>query len=61
MGCIYACTCGGFCPGCQMYEKEQYFGHAEDLAAQAKGYRNYDDMLVEQDQKQQQEQDSPQE
>ena len=47
MGCIYACTCSGICPGCKSYEPEQYCGHAEDLAAQARGYNNYDEMLEE--------------
>jgi hypothetical protein len=45
MGCIYACQCGGLCMGCNIYKKEEYFGHAEDLAAQSKGYENYDEML----------------
>jgi hypothetical protein len=47
MGCIYACTCSGICPGCNDYRPEEYYGHAEDLAAQAKGYNNYDEMLNE--------------
>ena len=38
MGCLYACTCGGLCPGCTSYKPEQYYGHAEDLLAQSKGY-----------------------
>jgi len=45
MGCIYACTCSGFCLGCKDYKPEQYYGHAEDLDAQNKGYKDYDDMI----------------
>lgn len=40
MGCLYACTCGGRCYDCSMYQKEEYFGHAEDLLAQTKGFRD---------------------
>ena len=47
MGCIYACSCVGQCLGCPEYQPEQYYGHAEDLAAQAQGYNNYDEMLTE--------------
>jgi len=45
MGCIYSCQCGGICIGCSQYEPERYYGHAEDLAAQARGYKDYDDQL----------------
>lgn len=31
MGCRFACTCGGTCYNCGSYQKEEYFGHAEDL------------------------------
>ena len=51
MGCIHACQCGGLCLGCNAYEPERYYGHAEDLAAQASGYDSYDSMLQGQVQK----------
>lgn len=47
MGCKYACTCSGICPGCRTYEPEEYYGHAEDIAAQARGYENYEDEVRE--------------
>ena len=31
MGCVNACICGGMCIGCSAYEKESYYGEAEDL------------------------------
>jgi hypothetical protein len=40
LGCKYACTCGGFCPGCQSYEKEDYCGHAEDYHDSIHGHEN---------------------
>ena len=42
MGCRFACVCGGKCIGCSRYEKEGYFGEAEDLRAQELGYQNYE-------------------
>lgn len=40
MGCMYACTCGGNCMSCGSYQREEYFGQAEDLLAQMNGYHN---------------------
>lgn len=38
MGCVYACVCSCNCLRCGQYEPERYFGHAEDVFAQSKGY-----------------------
>jgi hypothetical protein len=45
MGCIYACMCSGLCISCRDYQSEKYFGHAEDLAAQARGFNSMDDEI----------------
>jgi len=52
MGCKYACTCGGMCPGCGSYQPESYFGEAEDLLSQQMGYRNYEDHMASSKQEQ---------
>ena len=43
MGCKYSCNCGGFCPGCHNFEKETYYGEAEDVAARGRGFSSYED------------------
>lgn len=45
MGCVNACICGGICPGCSGYRPESYYGEVEDIAAQGKGYSNYDQQI----------------
>ena len=46
MGCKNACICGGFCPGCAGYEKESYYGEAEDLYDELHG-RTREDLEYE--------------
>ena len=43
MGCKYACVCGANCLRCSQYEPEEYFGHAEDVLAQTKGFSSDDE------------------
>lgn len=43
MGCKYACTCGANCLKCSQYEPESYFGEAEDILAQSKGFASDDE------------------
>lgn len=43
MGCVNACVCSANCLRCSQYEPEQYFGHAEDVYAQMKGYASDDE------------------
>lgn len=43
MGCKYACTCGSNCLRCSQYEPESYFGEAEDILAQTKGFASDDE------------------
>lgn len=43
MGCVNACVCRGNCNRCSQYEPEQYFGHAEDIFAQSKGFKSDDE------------------
>lgn len=43
MGCKYACTCGANCLRCSHYEPERYFGEAEDILAQTKGFASDDE------------------
>lgn len=43
MGCKYACTCGANCLRCSQYEPESYFGEAEDILAQSKGFASDDE------------------
>lgn len=45
MGCKYACMCGGLCSNCGEYEPEEYFGHAEDLSSQSRGFKNMNDEI----------------
>jgi hypothetical protein len=45
MGCIYACICGGLCISCHEYKPETYFGEAEDIASQSRGYKDMDDEI----------------
>lgn len=47
MGCIYSCTCSGLCGNCPSYKPEAYCGHAEDVMAQAQGYRDAREMEEE--------------
>lgn len=44
MGCLYACTCGSNCLNCSTYKPEQYYGHAEDVLAQTKGFSSVEEM-----------------
>ena len=39
MGCKNACICGGMCVGCSDYEKESYFGEAEDIYYELHKYK----------------------
>jgi hypothetical protein len=48
MGCKYACTCGGRCWSCSQYEPESYFGEAEDILAQTKGFASDDEWRAHQ-------------
>ena len=57
MGCVYACVCGGNCLRCSQYEPEQYFGHAEDVLAQPKGFANDDEWRHHQEMQRKQEED----
>lgn len=43
MGCKYACTCGANCLRCSQYQPESYFGEAEDILAQTKGFASDDE------------------
>jgi len=49
MGCKYSCSCAGMCGNCSEYSPEEYLGHAEDVLAQAKGYKDADDMVEQND------------
>lgn len=42
MGCRYACICGESCLYCSPIP-EEYIGHAEDIAAQSRGFRSYEE------------------
>lgn len=43
MGCKYACVCGSNCLKCSQFEPESYFGEAEDILAQSKGFASDDE------------------
>lgn len=43
MGCKYACVCGGRCSD-YCFVPESYFGEAEDVMAQQRGFPNDDAM-----------------
>ncbi len=57
MGCVYACVCSGRCWTCSQYEPEQYFGHAEDVLAQSKGFASDDELRHHQQMERQQEEE----
>ena len=48
MGCRLACSCGGNCMTCGSYQKESYFGEAEDIRARELGYSSFEDHMKEQ-------------
>ena len=45
MGCKWACVCGGMCGGCPDRESESYFGEAEDISSQQRGFKSYDEEI----------------
>ncbi len=57
MGCKYACTCGSNCLKCSQYEPEAYFGEAEDILAQTKGFASDDEWRRHKNMERQQEEE----
>ena len=57
MGCKYACVCGSNCLRCSQYERESYFGEAEDILAQSKGFASDDEWRYHQQMERQQEEE----
>lgn len=55
MGCKYACTCEGRCWSCSQYAPETYYGEAEDILTQTKGFASDDEWRHYQQMERQQE------